>query len=152
MSTFYNEARIIAQDLGLDLDKVSFSWIDRPDLNGKGNVGYATWDGLGKSEVRIATRRQYYQVLITLAHELRHCWQYQTRTLSFEGGVTYWRGSYYSREPETYKRLVYRRRPQELDANAYANEKVPVLFPDVPIVIRNKTLKLDDLFAEARYE
>lgn len=112
----------------LDLEKVpiTFQWFHRRAVRKKG--GTETWGvhllyDNGTNVVQIATKAYSYSfILDTIAHELRHVWQFHTGTARFEGRKIVWSGTEYFPEEKTYDkiRFPYRERPHEIDARGFA--------------------------------
>jgi hypothetical protein len=69
-------------------------------------------DRLARGRYRVViVVNPWEEMLATLAHELRHVWQYESRHLSPCGNR--WRGKWIS------KKLPYEERPDEIDARAF---------------------------------
>lgn len=131
---FAEEIAAICADLGLDPTLVSWEWLAKPYL--KKSRRWTTWGtctslGGQRSRCRIATRREYREIIVTIAHELRHSWQYANGVLAHQGGKTVWSGTQYA-GPKTYRAMRYWNRPQEIDARRYADDAWERLFQGQP--------------------
>lgn len=122
--------------LGLKESEVTIKFVKRlPSLT----VGIAY---LEQSTVKILLGRERNDTLFTIAHELRHIWQFKTNTMTIKYDYinkrkysraygeyittmriqrTYiWTGTEYHPKPVTTKRMSYDNKPQEVDANGFA--------------------------------
>lgn len=77
--------------------------------------------------LKIANYGSYIFTVETLAHELRHVWQFARGIAKWEE-QTYvvWAGTEYAPEPKRYNGITsdYKNRPHEIDARAFAEKAV----------------------------
>lgn len=127
---------LILKDMGYTGSNPTIEYIDsayvtrRPGMYSS-LVGDYTVD---YNHIRVATKLPYEQVMDTLAHELRHAWQWQTGVLQNTNDYYRWKGTRFYTRKKVWKRCVYEQRPQEIDARAYARYAWVRLFKGNPLV------------------
>jgi hypothetical protein len=122
----------VIQDLGLAGYKIKYRFAD---LGRRG--GQAKKTGYGELSIAINNTMEDKWIKHTIAHELRHIWQYQNNRLTqqYESGLgscQIWSngGDYAKISNDTinyaFRRdhVAYKRLPWEKDANDYANKMV----------------------------
>jgi hypothetical protein len=126
-ANIYDEVtRKLRADLGLEDTPIVMIWVRKPYVERtKSFVTYGiASDERGTKVIRVATERTPEEVCNTIAHELRHIWQYKNKVYyqMREGNQVwcYWMGSEFYRVKTRFSpRLAYHLRPHELDCRAY---------------------------------
>lgn len=72
--------------------------------------------------VKVELKQSDAQLLNTVAHEARHCWQRWAKVVAvdYPTGRVHWRGTEFSPLPQSYRKRPYHLDPTEDDARGYA--------------------------------
>lgn len=154
---YAQEIKLLLEDLQIEHVVIDFIWHPGVTLRRKGKV-YGTQIRMGdRHTVKVATGGERKEVLDTLAHELRHVWQYATGTLDATYKVRHksggwhwsWTGSMFVPGARQWSRCPYRQRPHEIDARAYALDACARLFDGKDLKVepyRSSKQIVQDLF------
>ena len=129
------EIQLIKRDLGIEDLDIRIEWVDTRWLSGRDSRNQrftGSHQRIGNyHRVRLATQQSYRELVKTLAHELRHAWQFREGgpAVWTEMGKVLWKGTEFAR-PRVYRseKVPYRQRPTEIDAYAYQDNAWARLF------------------------
>jgi hypothetical protein len=145
---YEQEVARVKRDLGIENAVVQLTFTPERFAGKRNRWGWHQPQKDGSHKVVVAyggkngKRRSYRNVVRTIAHELRHVWQYETKaqvdTKSGKSWVRTWTGSPLSPGSKTWVKMPYRQQPHEIDAFAYMDLAWVKLFDGLPKLNNSK--------------
>lgn len=125
---FKDVIQAIRKDLGIHSADIIFQFKPAVTYYGTLLTYHHTPNKVMSYRVIVDPRQTKEEILKTLCHELRHCWQFEKRLLkdTFDGHNK-WRGKKYKRVNAQKEWEAYEQLPWEIDAREYEENYVKFL-------------------------